>query len=78
MSVIPVINPGMSGIQKGIADAQQSAASIASADQFTAENPSAIATSLVQIKEAQIQIEASAKAVQADNESIGVLLDEYA
>ena len=78
MTPISAINPGMAGIQKGFANARVAAADIASSKQFNSDSPTTLAESLVDLKQAQIQIEASAKVVQAIDGSLGSLIDTFA
>lgn len=78
MNPISAVNPGMTGIRKGLEDLNRAASEIASADQFTADSPVDLADSMVTMQQAQIQIAASAKAVKTMEESVNYLLDVFA
>lgn len=75
---LSAINPGMAGIQNGIRKATEAAAKIASADQFTADSPINVAQAMMELKQAELQVKASAEATRAIEDSLGYLLDEYA
>jgi hypothetical protein len=78
MNALSALNSGIAGIQNGLRDAQRAAADIASADAFTAQSPTGIAESMIQLRQAETQVQASAKVVKAVDETIGSLLDEFA
>jgi hypothetical protein len=78
MSVIGSLNAGVAGIQKGMADAQRHANKLASADSMTAADPASMTEAFVGLKEAELQVKASAEVVKTTEEMIGALLDEYA
>ena len=68
----------MNGIHKGIRDAQEHAGKLASSDTMTAEDPGSMVEAVVGLKEAELQVKASAEVVKASDEMIGSLLDEFA
>lgn len=78
MSTIGPLNTGMMGIQKGIKEAQTHASNIASTDTATATDPTNMVESFVGLKEAELQVKASAEVVKASDEMMGTLLDEMA
>ena len=78
MSTITAMNTGITGIQKGIRDAQTHASKIASSETFTTEDPASLTESFVGLKEAELQVKASAEVVKTTDEMLGTLLDDYA
>ncbi len=75
MSNISALNSGIVGIQRGMATAEKSAATIASAQNSTSGNPADVAEPLVELMMARLQVEASAKVVERISETIGTLID---
>ena len=67
---------GLAGIQTGMQGLQQNAVDIARAP-VAAQNgePDKVVEALVETKENQIQVQASAKAVEAASGNIGAILD---
>lgn len=79
MSGVSMLTSGVAGIQKGMADAQRSAEKLASSAQLAGDTPTEdMAASLVELNQAEIQVKASAKVVEAYNNTAGALLDEFA
>ncbi len=78
MSNITAINAGVSGIQRSIAIAEKSAATIASTGNSTSGDPATVAEPLVELMMARLQVEASAKVVETVSETIGTLIDTTA
>jgi len=78
MSTISALNSGVAGMQRGIAMAEKSAATIASAATSTSGNPSDVAEPLVELMMARLQVEASAKVVDTISDTIGTLIDTKA
>lgn len=78
MSVIGSFSSAVAGIQKGMADAQRSASKIASADTFAAEDPSSFVGAFVELKQAELQVKASAEVVKATDKMLGSLFDDFA
>ncbi len=75
MSSITALNAGISGIQRGMAMAEKSAATIASSDNSRSANPAEVAEPLVELMMARLQVEASAKVVETISETIGTIID---
>ena len=65
---------GVLGIQRGIQQIEGSAASSASAESFNGTRNDLV-DSLVGMQKGKLQVQASAKAVQATNDIIGSLID---
>lgn len=79
MSGISMLASGLAGIQKGMADAHRSAEKLANSAQLSGDAPTEdMAASLVELNQAEIQVKASAKVVEAYNNTAGSLLDEFA
>lgn len=79
MAVLSVQSSAVLGIQRGLDDMRKNAADIASADQLNnAGQETDIVNSLVDLKQNQVQIQASAKVVSAVDEVIGTLIDTLA
>lgn len=78
MSNITALNAGITGIQRGMAAAEKSASSIASAQNSTSGNPADVAEPLVELMMARLQIEASAKVVETVSETMGTIIDTKA
>ncbi len=75
MSNITALNAGITGIQRGMAIAEKSAATIASAENSASGNPANVAEPLVDLMMARLQVEASAKVVETVSDTIGTLID---
>ncbi len=75
MSSITVLNAGITGIQRGMAIAEKSASTIASAENSASGNPADVAEPLVDLMMARLQVEASAKVVETVSDTIGTLID---
>ena len=78
MSNITALNAAITGIQRGVAMAEKSAATIASAENSTSGNPSDVAEPLVDLMMARLQVEASTKVVETVSDTIGTLIDTTA
>ena len=78
MSTITTMNTGTTGIQKGLRDAQEKASKIASSEAMTSQGPAAMTEAIVGLKEAELQVKASAEVVKTTDEMLGTLLDELA
>ena len=63
------------GIQRGLEGAKRNAADIASADQFSQDNPVSLAQSMVELKQNSLQVKASAKAFEIISSTIGTLIN---
>jgi len=66
---------GLSGIRTGIAGIQKAAGEIASKDTMEGGNLHDLSRSLVDFKVYTLQVDASAKVVEAVDKAIGTLLD---
>lgn len=75
MGSISALNNGVTGIQRGMAIAERSAAKIASAENMSSSNPVNVAEPLVDLMIARLQVEASAKVVESVSETIGSVID---
>lgn len=79
MGVLSIQNSALQGIQRGLNGMRQNAADIASADQLNrAGQNTDLETSLVQMTQNKVQVQASAKVVSALDEVIGTLIDTRA
>jgi hypothetical protein len=78
MKIGGAFNEAVLGIQRGLRGAQENAAKIASADQFSGAEPTELVEPLVNLKANELQVQASAKVIKAVDEMIGSLLDEKA
>lgn len=70
-------NLGALGIQRGMDQVECGAANIASADRANGKHDD-LTSSLVALEEGKVQVQASAKAVQAASDLLGSLLDVLA
>jgi hypothetical protein len=68
-----VYNSGMQGIARGEAQLNQSAQTIASAN--VRDTDGDIDKAMVEQKQGQRQVEASTRAIQAENQTLGSLID---
>jgi flagellar basal body rod protein FlgG len=74
-----IASTGLAGIQAGINTAGQAAQSIASASTRDAEASSKdITTAAVELKQAEQQVQASAKVVKSADEMLGTVIDTLA
>ncbi len=71
MATIPAVQSAYLGVQSGLQSAARSSAEIASAG----SNGGDLTTPLVALNQAELQVVASAKALQTSNDMIGSLLD---
>ena len=71
MATIPALQSAYLGVQSGMQSAARSSAEIASAG----SNGGDLTTPLVALNQAELQVAASAKALQTSNDMIGSLLD---
>ncbi len=71
MSTIPAIQSAYQGIQTGLQSAAGSSAKIAS----TGTSDSDLTTPLVKLNQAELQVAASAKALQTSTHMLGSLMD---
>lgn len=79
MGVLSVQSSAALGIQRGLDDMRKNAADIASSDQLNnAGQETDLVSSLVDLKQNQVQVQASAKVVSALDEVIGTVIDTVA
>ena len=78
MTLINALNTGVLGIQRGVATAQRSASTIASADSMTSDNAVDFAAPLVDLITARNQVESSARVVETIDEMLGTIIDVMA
>lgn len=79
MKIEPALHSGISGIEKGLNDARQAAHEIATIGTTTEnENPTEVVHPLLDLKQAELQVAASANVIKTQDEMIGSLLDEMA
>lgn len=78
MNSISIVNPAMAGMRKGLDDMNRAASKIANTGQSSETHTASLATSMVDLKQAQVQVAVSAKVIQAIDESIGYLIDDFA
>jgi hypothetical protein len=79
MGVLSVQSSAVQGIQRGLDGLRKDAAEIASADQLSkAGQESDLNGALVDLKQNQVQVQASAKVVSALDEVLGSIIDTRA
>ncbi len=78
MSTMSSLNTGILGIQRGLADAQRHALTLSSTNALSAPEPSGMAEAIIGLREAELQVKASAVIVKTSDTMLGTLLDEYA
>lgn len=78
MSLINTLNTGVLGIQRGLAAAQRSASTIASADCMTTDHTVDFAEPFVDLMLARTQVEASVQVVKTMDEMLGTIIDVLA
>jgi hypothetical protein len=71
MSTIPALQSAYLGVQSGIQSAAKSSADIAA----VGSNGGDLTTPIIELRQAELQVAASAKALQASNDMVGTLLD---
>ena len=75
MSGMSGINSSLQGIQRGMQGLAKNAATIASKDFMETQGPEGLAKVTVEMIENKTQVQASAKALQIIQETIGTILD---
>lgn len=79
MSILSVKGNATLGIQQGLDGMRKNAAQIAGSDQLNkAGKQTDLAGSLIELKENQVQVQASAKVVSEVDKALGTLLDTRA
>lgn len=66
------------GIQRGMEGARRNAEKIAAADQLNNKHPGATVEALVDLKQNQLQVSASARLLSVIDDMIGTLIDDEA
>lgn len=77
MSIAPT-NSSLVGIQRGYQNLNRIAQDIATAGTNGAADAPSLATSIVELKETEQQLKASAASLKTENETVGTLLDVIA
>ena len=79
MGALSVQNSALQGIQRGLDGIRKNASEIASAEQLSqAGQETNLESSLVDLKENQVQVQASAKVVSALDEVLGSIINTTA
>jgi len=79
MGVLSVQSSAMLGIQRGLDGIRKNAAEIASADQLNnAGQETDLLSSLVELQQNKVQVQASAEVISALDEVIGTIIDTRA
>jgi hypothetical protein len=78
MKIDGALTQALTGIQRGLNNAQQHAAGIVNAGRFNAETPSSLAEPLVGLQQSRLQVQASTQVLKAMDEMIGSLFDDKA
>lgn len=69
---------GLSGVRSGLSRFDQAAANIAARGSRSESRPDSLAKELIEIKQAQTQVKASAAVIKTANQTVGTLLDVFA
>lgn len=72
------LQTGLQGVQNGIRKVEQAADEIASSGTTESLDPADLATSLVDLKQGELQVKASAEVIETEDEVLGTLLDTLA
>jgi len=80
MNSISAYQSGLQGIQRGLNELSRNAADIASARQFSPQTAADtnLTTSLIGLKQSELQVAMSTKVIEAADNTIGTLLDMFA
>jgi len=78
MKIEGALSHAITGIQRGLNNAQHHAARIANADQLNADNPSSLVEPLLGLQQDSLQVQASTQVLKAVDEMIGSLFDDKA
>jgi len=76
MKIDGALSHAITGIQRGLNNAQHHAARIANADQLSANNPSSLVEPLLGLQQDSLQVQASTQVLKAVDEMIGSLFDD--
>ena len=76
MDVGSISHSALSGINKGINQANEASSKLASADQLSKESSTQdTANNIIELKQAELQVQASAKVAQTAGDIIGSIID---
>ncbi|MEN8761742.1 MAG: hypothetical protein ABF290_04855 [Thiogranum sp.] len=78
MKIDGALTHAITGIQRGLDNAQHNAARIANADQLGANNPSSLVEPLLGLQQDSLQVQASTQVLKAVDDMIGSLFDDKA
>jgi hypothetical protein len=78
MKIEGTLTHAITGIQRGLNNAQHHAARIANTDQLNADNPSSLVEPLLGLQQDSLQVQASTQVLKAVDEMIGSLFDDKA
>jgi len=78
MKIDGALTHAITGIQRGLSNAQKHASQIASAGPFNADNPSSLVEPLVGLQQDRLQVQASTQVLKAVDDMIGSLFDDKA
>lgn len=78
MKIDSALTHAMTGIQRGLSNAQKNAAGIANAGQFNADSASGLVEPLLGLQQDKLQVQASVQVLQAVDDMIGSLFDDQA
>jgi len=78
MKIDGALSHAITGIQRGLNNAQHHAARIANAGQFNADDPPSLVEPLVGLQQDRLQVQASTQVLKAVDEMIGSLFDDKA
>jgi len=78
MKIDGALSHAITGIQRGLDNAQHNAARIANADQLNANKPSDLVEPLVGLQQDSLQVQASSQVLKAVDDMIGSLFDDQA
>ncbi len=79
MSILSsAMNTGFAGIQNGMANAQQAASKINNATQFKSDPATTITEAVIELKQAETQVKASALVITTANKMVNSLFDDFA
>ena len=78
MAIINALNTGILGIQRGLAELDRSASTIASAESMSADNSADLVEPMVGLIQSRIQVGASARVVETVDEVLGTIIDVLA
>lgn len=72
------LQTGVQGVQNGLRKASEAAQEIANNGTTEPLDPASLAESIVELREAEAQVQASAEVIETEDRLLGVLLDTQA